>query len=106
GFEPATDPSARTRQHGETMFPRVPPSSSLRASRSALRLPAGEAGLRRPPETSRGKELDPNPVAAPRAERAGFEPATDLSARTRFPVALLRPLGHLSGPRAEYPDRD
>ena len=29
-------------------------------------------------------------------ERAGFEPATDLSARTRFPVALLRPLGHLS----------
>jgi hypothetical protein len=30
------------------------------------------------------------------AERAGFEPATDLSARTRFPVALLRPLGHLS----------
>ena len=31
-----------------------------------------------------------------RTERAGFEPATDLSARTRFPVALLRPLGHLS----------
>src|SRR6476469_3406857 len=31
-----------------------------------------------------------------RAERAGFEPATHLSARTRFPVALLRPLGHLS----------
>src|ERR671936_819079 len=31
-----------------------------------------------------------------KAERAGFEPATDLSARTRFPVALLRPLGHLS----------
>ena len=29
-------------------------------------------------------------------ERAGFEPATHLSARTRFPVALLRPLGHLS----------
>src|SRR5438132_8787663 len=30
------------------------------------------------------------------AEREGFEPATHLSARTRFPVALLRPLGHLS----------
>jgi hypothetical protein len=30
------------------------------------------------------------------AERAGFEPATHLSAGTRFPVALLRPLGHLS----------
>ena len=29
-------------------------------------------------------------------ERAGFEPATQLSPRTRFPVALLRPLGHLS----------
>src|SRR5215217_9503760 len=29
-------------------------------------------------------------------ERAGFEPATRLSAGTRFPVALLRPLGHLS----------
>ncbi len=31
------------------------------------------------------------------AERAGFEPARHLSAPTRFPVALLRPLGHLSG---------
>ena len=31
-----------------------------------------------------------------RTERAGFEPATQLSPRTRFPVALLRPLGHLS----------
>src|SRR5712691_3579616 len=31
-----------------------------------------------------------------KTERAGFEPATHLSARTRFPVALLRPLGHLS----------
>ena len=30
------------------------------------------------------------------AERAGFEPARHLSAPTRFPVALLRPLGHLS----------
>ena len=29
-------------------------------------------------------------------EREGFEPSTHLSARTRFPVALLRPLGHLS----------
>jgi hypothetical protein len=33
------------------------------------------------------------------AERAGFEPATHLSAGTRFPVALLRPLGHLSKPQ-------
>ncbi len=29
-------------------------------------------------------------------ERAGFEPAIRLSADTRFPVVLLRPLGHLS----------
>ena len=34
------------------------------------------------------------------AERAGFKPATHLSARTRFPVALLRPLGHLSALRS------
>jgi hypothetical protein len=31
-----------------------------------------------------------------RMERAGIEPARHLSAPTRFPVALLRPLGHLS----------
>ena len=37
------------------------------------------------------------------AERAGFEPATRLSTRTRFPVALLRPLGHLSGRATGYP---
>ena len=30
------------------------------------------------------------------AEGEGFEPSTHLSARTRFPVALLRPLGHPS----------
>ena len=35
-------------------------------------------------------------------ERAGFEPATRLSTRTRFPVALLRPLGHLSGRGTGY----
>src|SRR5215204_318157 len=38
-----------------------------------------------------------SPIAT---ERAGFEPATHLSARTRFPVALLRPLGHLSAVRS------
>jgi hypothetical protein len=31
-----------------------------------------------------------------RTEREGFEPSRHLSAPTRFPVALLRPLGHLS----------
>src|SRR5437870_5884240 len=46
---------------------------------------------------SRGKHGFPRVT-----ERAGFEPATDLSARTRFPVALLRPLGHLSRKYAGY----
>ena len=35
-------------------------------------------------------------------ERAGFEPAKRLSTLTRFPVALLRPLGHLSGRGTGY----
>ncbi len=30
------------------------------------------------------------------AERVGFEPTSHLSATTRFPVVLLRPLGHHS----------
>ncbi len=41
-------------------------------------------------------------VASHGTERAGFEPATHLSARTRFPVALLRPLGHLSRGAPHY----
>src|SRR3954464_234301 len=31
------------------------------------------------------------------AEGEGFEPSMHLSAHTRFPIALLRPLGHPSG---------
>ena len=46
-----------------------------------------------------GADHDHAPVGH-QTERAGFEPATHLSARTRFPVALLRPLGHLSKSRA------
>ena len=47
------------------------------------------------PPSRRG--LVGEPGVPPRfTERAGFEPATHLAARTRFPVALLRPLGHLS----------
>ena len=37
------------------------------------------------------------------AERAGFEPATHLSAGTRFPVALLRPTRTPLRARSEYP---
>ena len=72
----------------------------------------GEERSRRPRQTVSGlasanpikPSMTRNPEASrPRgsnvvlmAERAGFEPATHLAARTRFPVALLRPLGHLS----------
>jgi hypothetical protein len=60
--------------------------------------------LRHPSATdaqpSRGAEEQRLP-RVPGTERAGFEPATHLSARTRFPVALLRPLGHLSVWRAD-----
>ena len=59
-----------------------------RALASALQ-PTASPRARR---DSRGKHGFPRA----KAERAGFEPATHLSARTRFPVALLRPLGHLS----------
>src|SRR5674476_1307458 len=38
------------------------------------------------------------------AERAGFEPAVHLTAHTRFPSVLLKPLGHLSVPLiSEFP---
>ena len=49
-----------------------------------------------------GKEARPGLF---QAERAGFEPAKHLSALTRFPVALLRPLGHLSVAAKAYPQR-
>src|SRR5215813_7623905 len=43
------------------------------------------------------REARAKPVPLREAEREGFEPSTHLSAGTRFPVAFLRPLGHLSG---------
>ncbi len=45
---------------------------------------------------ARSRSEHDDATATHETERAGFEPATHLSARTRFPVALLRPLGHLS----------
>ena len=50
-----------------------------------------------------GAEHD-HALTSHQTERAGFEPATHLSARTRFPVALLRPLGHLS--KTRQPSQD
>src|SRR3954454_7554194 len=52
-----------------------------------------------PPGAERAKARAREPSTT---ERAGFEPATRLSAGTRFPVALLRPLGHLSGAATAY----
>src|SRR6185312_7269954 len=49
-----------------------------------------------PSEPERVRDDGRGPSGPLRTERAGFEPATQLSPRTRFPVALLRPLGHLS----------
>ena len=51
--------------------------------------------------TTKGDIRRPSNEGKNEAERAGFEPATRLSTSTRFPVALLRPLGHLSAPRAD-----
>ena len=48
------------------------------------------------PSGKEGSTGEPGVPPCREAERAGFEPATHLAARTRFPVALLRPLGHLS----------
>ncbi len=86
----------------------LPPRRPLGRRRSAER---SRAGLREhgapsagPPHRDAGRDADvtlkvSSRPARPRwpAEREGFEPSTHLSARTRFPVALLRPLGHLSG---------
>src|SRR5829696_6305436 len=54
--------------------------------------PSERAVAQRSEEGSRG---NPGFPRAP-TEREGFEPSTHHAARTRFPVALLRPLGHLS----------
>src|SRR3954462_5483950 len=66
-----------------------------RASRSRRRSP--DESSHRPCRIAMPQRFVGEPGSpTPEAERAGFEPATHLSARTRFPVALLRPLGHLS----------
>src|SRR5207244_6438610 len=75
-----------------------------RAPRTAIAMASPKYRGRRPatqsPDLLAGAPVALPPAlpasARPPAERAGFEPATHLSARTRFPVALPRPLGHLS----------
>ena len=79
-FRPATIASTMTTS------PRLP-SALLRAFSPRGSLSPSQHGVR----GSRGSPTE--------AERAGFEPANRLSTVTRFPVALLRPLGHLSAAR-------
>src|SRR4051794_19517975 len=67
-----------------------------RASRSRRRSPAESSHRPRQSSIPRRRGRGGTRFPHAEAERAGFEPATHLSARTRFPVALLRPLGHLS----------
>src|SRR3954454_23491887 len=52
------------------------------------------SGRRIVPPSPNGES--PREAGFRQAEGEGFEPSTHLSARTRFPVALLRPLGHPS----------
>ena len=72
----------------------VPRRPGIRASTALASLSPGRA-LRDRRLVENG-ETGPGQLVLGRAEREGFEPSTHLSARTRFPVALLRPLGHLS----------
>ena len=71
------------------------PDASLRARMRAEQCCAARAARRSVRSAARGGGRSPAPLRE--AEREGFEPSTHLSAGTRFPVAFLRPLGHLSG---------
>ena len=57
-----------------------------------------EAVLSKPTTSAKSARREAPASPAPLTEREGFEPSTHLSAGTRFPVAFLRPLGHLSKP--------
>ena len=87
----STPPSAASRWSS-----RMHASSSYgTALRRALR--AAQASAHARPRTGLKDAKDPAGRSLWSTERAGFEPAKRLSTLTRFPVALLRPLGHLSG---------
>ena len=73
------------------------------SGRAAVVLFAAARRLFRGVGVSARSESAPADSDCAATERAGFEPATRLSTRTRFPVALLRPLGHLSGRATGYP---
>ena len=94
GFEEDKDDGPNAPQNGPEADKAREPQTPARRQRQAPRgAPSGRTKAN--PATiggSRGSNV------ALLAERAGFEPATHLAARTRFPVALLRPLGHLSAP--------
>src|SRR3954465_8299082 len=90
-------PSGRAWRNGEggirTLEAGISPPNALAGRRlqplghfSGARIVSGSPVRESPPWRAFGE-----------AEGEGFEPSMHLSAHTRFPVALLRPLGHPSG---------
>ena len=103
--------------------PRIVPKGDLRGSSGEGGIRTLEAGIS-PPNALAGRRLQPLGHFSGRAHRTrafarrrpagaglrgtegeGFEPSMHLSAHTRFPVALLRPLGHPSGSSARHPSQ-
>ena len=85
GVEPATSTLARLRS-SQLSYTRIPERA----------LPNGPSRSEQPP---RWVGVDLNPRAGSLGEdteRVGFEPTVPLSGYTRFPVAPIRPLWHLS----------
>jgi hypothetical protein len=73
-------------EFAELLDPKLPTRLKAARSRNGRRVLSGSA-------VSLGRGSNNDPLA----EREGFEPSRQLSPPTRFPVALLKPLGHLSG---------
>ena len=88
-LRPRQEDAARRRRQGSRQGRRG--TARRRASRRSW-----SSACEAPSEPERVSDDGRGPSGPLRTERAGFEPATQLSPRTRFPVALLRPLGHLS----------
>ncbi len=86
-------------------------------SGSSSRADAGPEGLSWPPDSVPGHPLLAGWTVRPQwssvarritllsTERVGFEPTRREIPPTRFPIALLKPLGHLSGEWEGYPRR-
>src|SRR4051812_8593289 len=76
------------------------PSSTKPRTTSVTSEPTTVIGVRR--RRPKSRRVAPNwasrrVIESMRTEREGFEPSRQVDPPTRFPVALLKPLGHLSG---------